>query len=373
MTTNVDLNKFDHLLKDDSDASAIVRETHLQNVNGKLCPIAPPTFAAARDEEKDKPSKRKNKSSDYCVSEGEATGEKNCVINTYGAEANRFEVLFKKPRYQKLVPQVTITYKEEKFNLLDTPHRVGDILVKCSTKVGAKAHEALEAFKGGDSTLLGKLFPTSLVHGFWDSRGNYARWGRTISSEIRGLGINVFDIGYSSSPLINWEEALNEAGIEKDQETASALGMDQISMISPKHGRVLAKEVVQSTLIDLVQIRNIGAKDEDTTLKLRRYILGLNLVLFTAVREYRLRVGCTLMLDQDKAENHKNRLAYFDRYEDFPLLHADAISFCAAAKEDFGTVEALEGQFDSKAMVTEYTKDKKSKNEKKVIASAESK
>jgi len=211
MTTNADLKKFDHLLQDDSDARAITRETHLQNVNGKLCPVAPPTFAAARDEDNEKSGKRnKNKSSDYCVSEGTATGDKNCIINTHGAEANRLEVIFKKSRYQKLVPQVSIEYKEDKFNLLDTPHRVGDILVKCSTVVGEKAKEALAAFKNGDFTLLGKFFPTSLVHGFWDSRGNLERWGRTISSEIRALSVNVSDSGYSSSPLINWEEALTD-------------------------------------------------------------------------------------------------------------------------------------------------------------------
>jgi len=364
MTTNADLKKFDHLLQDDSDARAITRETHLQNVNGKLCPVAPPTFAAARDEDNEKSGKRnKNKSSDYCVSEGTATGDKNCIINTHGAEANRLEVIFKKSRYQKLVPQVSIEYKEDKFNLLDTPHRVGDILVKCSTVVGEKAKEALAAFKNGDFTLLGKFFPTSLVHGFWDSRGNLERWGRTISSEIRALSVNVSDSGYSSSPLINWEEALTDAGIEKNQETASALGMDQISMISPKHGRVLAKEIVQNVMIDLAQIRSIGAKDEDTALKIRRYILGLDLVLFTSVREYRLRVGCSLMLDQDKEENHKSQLAYFDRYEDFPLSHADAIAFCAAAKEDFGAVDALEGKFDQKAMATEYNKKAKKDSE----------
>ncbi len=76
-------------------------------------------------------------------------GTKVATIDSVGAQANRMEPLFKaaangepENRLAALVPQVNITYGNDRtVSLLEVGHRLGDALVR-STKLGAKANQA---------------------------------------------------------------------------------------------------------------------------------------------------------------------------------------------------------------------------------------
>src|SRR5581483_7969131 len=105
------------------------------------------------------------------------------IIDTVGSQANRMEPLFKKSNgqdtsYSRLVPQIEIKAGNKIVNLLDAGHRAADAIARYS-ELGPKLREAFDTYReSGDATELGKLAPTSLVFGAWDSRDTQAKLPR---------------------------------------------------------------------------------------------------------------------------------------------------------------------------------------------------
>ncbi len=85
--------------------------------------------------------------------------------------------------------------------------------------------------------------------------------------------------------------------------------------------------------------------DEKKTLALRRYVLGLSLVAFTATASTYLRQGCNLVPDIDKPREftliHSN-----GSREALKLPHAEAVKFSLAAAQAFGVGEDREVTFE---------------------------
>src|SRR5579884_850326 len=98
-------------------------------------------------------------------------GTKVCTIDSVGSQANRMEPIFKRPPYSSLVPQIDITYGNERVvSILEAGHRLGDAIVR-SSELKDDARDAFKLFLGSnDASGLAKLAPTSLVFGVWDSR-----------------------------------------------------------------------------------------------------------------------------------------------------------------------------------------------------------
>jgi CRISPR-associated protein Csb1 len=91
----------------------------------------------------------------------------------------------------------------------------------------------------------------------------------------------------------------------------------------------------------LAALRHIRAgKDANRTLVLRRYVLGLSLVAFTAPAESYLRQGCTLVLNP-KPSNGQQPREFAEVYPDGRRLacnitHEAALQYATEAAEAFG-------------------------------------
>ena len=103
-----------------------------------------------------------------------------CTVDSPQSQANRTEVAFlEDERLRSLVPQgcANIPRQEGKKggeSLLRLPHRIADFRVRLSDK-REEAKAAISDFANGDALNLLKLMPTSIVFGFWDSRGEEAQ------------------------------------------------------------------------------------------------------------------------------------------------------------------------------------------------------
>jgi CRISPR-associated protein Csb1 len=116
---------------------------------------------------------------------------------------------------------------------------------------------------------------------------------------------------------------------------------------SGSHGGVIADGGIRrDATLGLAALRHLHAgKDANKTVALRRYILGLSLVAFTAPTECYLRQGCTLVLNPDKARECDE--VYPDgRRNPFSVTHDAALQFATAAAEAFGVGEGRTVPFD---------------------------
>jgi CRISPR-associated protein Csb1 len=118
-------------------------------------------------------------------------------------------------------------------------------------------------------------------------------------------------------------------------------------------------EIRRDASLNLVAIRALGAASQagDETLKLRRYILGLSLVSFTAPQESFLREGCQLVPDTDRVAEW--RLVQHDgRRDPFVLSHEEALAYAEAAAKAFGVSQDRRADFKSDAARRELAKSK---------------
>jgi CRISPR-associated protein Csb1 len=128
------------------------------------------------------------------------------------------------------------------------------------------------------------------------------------------------------------------------------------------HGGVRVRdsgEIRRDASLNLVAIRALGAAAQagDETLKLRRYILGLSLVSFTAPQESFLREGCQLVPDTDRVAEW--RLVQHDgRRDPFVLSHEEALAYAEAAAKAFVVSQDRRADFKSDAARRELAKSK---------------
>ena len=90
-------------------------------------------------------------------------GTRVATIDSVGSQANRMEPVFEEESYAALVPQVTITYGNDRsISILQAGHRLGDALVR-STALAEEANAAFSTFLDtGDAAAIARLAPTSL-------------------------------------------------------------------------------------------------------------------------------------------------------------------------------------------------------------------
>lgn len=259
-------------------------------------------------------------------------GTKVALIDSVGSQANRMEPIFKHEPYAKLVPQVEIEFyaKEyggekhfERRSLLDFAHRGADAVVYSCPKLAPHIVNAFRTLRQcGDAEPLCQLAPTSLVFGFWDSRGGSSeKRPRLVRSIIRAWNVQPL---YTAAQFNSVWKTLDESQQEELEEAARASktklsekGFADAPSIFRKTkaaqyldgspnpearvlGGVLASGPIQRDVtINLIALRAINGADEERTKSVRRYLLALTLISATAEIDLFLREGCHLRYTDD--------------------------------------------------------------------------
>lgn len=342
-----DLTQFDHYLSYDGPAALVIRE-HLMPVEGVDGVLFPATFAAGD-----------GFPGGYNI-DTDAKGNTVALIDSVGSQANRIEPIFMSAKYKQLVPQIAVTAGEKEISILEAGHRAGDALVRCSS-LQKELQDAFHQVLKGDATALAKVAPTSLVFGVWDSRDTQAKLPRVISSSIRAFNIRSLTRGAVYIPPVDYAELQ----VFSEEEKAKAEGDNKNPLAkrgfvhvpaSASHGGVIAEGGIRrDATLGLAALRLIHAgKNENQTLALRRYILGLSLVAFTHSSSCYLRQGCMLVLNPDQprefVEVHSD-----GKRTPCSITHEDAIQFATLAAQAFGVGESKTVPFDKERAKKDVT------------------
>ncbi len=338
------LKQYDEWLDDNSAIAAVVMHQWLVPVEGKDAVIFPPTYA--------KPERAKEEEDwlGYNIDHF-SDGTKVCQIDSVGAQANRLEPIFLRDKYSRLVPQVTIKAGDKEVNLLQAGHRAADAIVRFSSLSG-DLNEAFRALLDkGNAEPLAKIAPTSLVFGAWDSRATQAKLPRILRSVIRAFNVETLHRSAQYNPPVDYvaDGLLDAPESKKEKDSRSELGLRHAPAPWTHGGVQVRGEIRRDVTLNLAALRAVGAgpNNLDGTMKLRRYILGLTLVGFTAPQETFLREGCQLVPNKNKP-GEWNLVRHDGQDEPFQLTHAEALVFADEAARKFGVGKDRDGVFDTK-------------------------
>lgn len=357
------LTQFDTYLSDDGPAALVIRE-YLMPVEGPDGVLFPATFAAGD-----------GFPGGYNINTfgDEKEGRNVCLIDSVGSQANRIEPLFMRERYRHLVPQIVIKAGDREVNILEAGHRAGDALVRCSSLQDEIEAVFASSIKG-DASPLAKIAPTSLVFGVWNSRGqkgNQDKRPRLIASSIRAF--NVRHLTRSAVYVAPLDYSLLEIFSEEDKQKAEGDPKNPLSkrgfvnaLASGTHGGVIADGGIRrDATLGLAALCHLHAgNDADRTRTLRRYILGLSLVAFTAPTESYLRQGCTLVLDPDRPREFVEVFPDGNR-QPCGSTHDGALEFATAAAEAFGIGESRTVPFEKNRAKRDVKADETGKGKSK--------
>lgn len=261
-------------------------------VEGEGAVVFPPTYAEIQ----------KDKGPRYNIDDL-ADETKVATIDSVGSQANRMEPIFKHPPFDKLVPQIEITFgNKARVSLLEIGHRLGDASVRNSELKG-KVEDAFEAFRlQGNATAIGRLAPTSLVFGVWDSRGEGAKLPRIVQSVIRAWDAQQLTRSAQYIPPVDYAALgifCEEDKAKAEGNTKSPLaqrGFVHVPSGAAPGGIIARGGIFRDVTVNLIALRRLNAGREDGT-TLRRYILGLSLIAATEPQDGFLRQGCLLVPD----------------------------------------------------------------------------
>lgn len=332
-----DVKQYDKWLTTDDVAAIVIREP-LMSVEGDDGVIFPATYAAAED--------KREFPGGYNIDPPE--GAKNvCLVDSIGSQANRIEPLFAKPDYATLVPQIVIEAGDKSVNLLDAGHRAGDSIIRC-TPLQKMIQDAFISVLNGNARNMAKIAPTSLVFGVWDSRDTQAKLPRLIASTIRAFDVLRLTRSAQFNPAVDYIGLglLDDTSDKKLRTAFAERGFVHVPATG-SHGGVIAKGGIRRDVtFSLAALRLLSAGDSlDMTLDLRRYILGLSLIVLTAPAQTYLRQGCNLVPDIDDKRMVTVVNADGTRSE-LKIDHKDAIAFAMLAAEAFGVGESKTVRFD---------------------------
>jgi CRISPR-associated protein Csb1 len=379
------LEMYDGWLKDDSDVAAVVMRQWLVPVEGKDSVVFPPTYTLGDTDVGNRFNKGEPVPGVYKGQKGPmgynidwfADGTSVCLIDSVGSQANRMEPIFMRDRYKKLVPQVIVKVVldagAQTVNLLEAGHRAADAIVRFSD-LRQELEEAFKAVRAGDASKLAKIAPTSLVFGVWDSRGTQVKLSRIVRSVIRAFQVKPNHRSAQYIPPIDYVGlGVLEAPQGKEQQDAmSELGLSHAP--APwTHGGVLVEgEIRRDAALNFAALRALRAGADTDALPLRRYILGLSLVAFTAPQETFLREGCQLVPDPERKPQWWLMRHDGSREEEFTLSHEEALKYAEAAAEAFGVGPNREATFNPTAASDELGKSKQERKQARRGKSTES-
>jgi CRISPR-associated protein Csb1 len=331
----------------------------LEPSGGPEAVIFPPTYARRSGEH---PYAITNIRADLPAQEAAKQGlEANvCDLDSVGAQANRMEPAFKRAPLSSLVPQVFIRAGDMRVSLLDAGHRIADGAVRFSGFKDEITPAILALKDQTNADQLARIAPTSLLFGFWDSRDSQYKYPRVLSSTIRAANVAVLKRSAQFNPVFDPAELakLGKLGVSAAELTAdeaaepekkadanaknplSQQGLLAAPAVDTHGGVRVYGRIVRRTEINLVALRALavaagGAVDEEASLKLRRYLLGLALVAARAQAAYNLRQGC-LLVGADNTPPVAQLVFPSGKREEFPWDFQAAFDFATAAAKDFG-------------------------------------
>lgn len=318
----VKADAWDSVLNEDTGPAAIVIRERLRPAAGVGFPVAPPTFAGRGQGDSDYNYDGEDPRNWENVLKAKAEGRvaNRCTLDSIPSQANRMESMLK--RFEgRYIPKVTLTgSKHGAMSLLDVGHRVADAALWSSDGY-AEFQAALEAYVQGNALPLAKIAPTSLVFGYWDSRGTTGGKARRL---IRGeiFAENVVKLSKKSQYWASVDpeasedlkKALDEARAkakgDKEKDVGSQLGFRD-APASGLGGVIAHGDIVRLTILSLTGLRNLSAPapagdgneekakkdgEVDDTTKLRRYLFALMLASASTPRAgWDLREGCMLV------------------------------------------------------------------------------
>jgi len=369
-TVSLDLDQFDSWIDDESDVAALVLRQWLEPVDGKDGIIFPPTYA--------KPERTRDE--DWTGYNIDRIDERTsvCQIDSVGSQANRMEPIFLREGYRELVPSVVIRAEVKgemkEVNLLEAGHRAADAIVRFSSLAGDLRSAFMAIRSEGNAVPLARIAPTSLVFGAWDSRDTQVKLPRIVRSVIRAYGVRPLHRSAQYVPPLDYvEEGVLEAPTNKTQEDSmSELGLRHAPAVWTHGGVLVDGEIRREASLNLVALRALAAGPGEDPLPLRRYILGLALVAFTAPQETFLREGCQLVPATDLPPEWK--VVHHDgTREDFDLSHAVAKEYAKLASDAFEVGAARIAEFDAKAarQAVEQSKEERKKTRRQAAGGGE--
>ncbi len=319
---------------------ALTMRQKLLPAEGEAAVVFPPTYAGGG----------------YNIDE-QSDGTKVALIDSVGSQANRMEPIFKaapdgepESRYAALVPQVTITYGNDKsVSILEVGHRLGDALVR-SSELAEKAHRAFRTYlDSGDSTEIARLAPTSLVFGVWDSRETGAKLPRVVQSSIRAWNVDELTRSAQYTPPLDYSElgVFSEKDKEKqegDQKSNLAKrGFVHVPATGEHGGIVVHGDILRTVTVNLVALRRLRGGNGSI---LRRYILGLSLAAATAPLDGFFRQGCLLTPDPETLATWE-AVGRDGTRQAIDLEDKSVLSFAESAAAAFGIGPELTVAFDT--------------------------
>lgn len=341
-----DIEKFDRYLKHDGPVALVIRE-NLMPVEGTDGVLFPATYAGGD-----------NFPGGYNI-DGDLDGTNVCLIDSVGSQANRIEPIFAEGKYKELVPQVVVKIGEEKsVSIFEASHRAGDALVRCSS-LQQPLQDAFKKVLAGTAEPLARLAPTSLVFGVWDSRDTQAKLPRIVASTIRAFNVRKLTRSAQFNPSAEYvnDKLLDEPADKAAKDAYAERGFIHVPA-SGSHGGVIATGGIRrDATLGLAALRLLAVKgDEASTLKLRRYILGLSLVAFTHNPSGYLRQGCLLVKDPKKAaENEFVEVLPTGERKPCSITPDDALAYAIAAAEEFGVTQVEPVPFDKERAKRDVT------------------
>ena len=370
MKTTTDLTQYDHYLKTEdwlkqrNQPVSFTLIEILEPAGGKESIIFPPTYAFKDDAAKRRGSHpypisnllKTSEGGDTEIFSAEAASQKGieantCDLDTVAAQSNRTEPIFSMKPLDSLVPQVVIKADTSRVNLLEIGHRIADGAARFSGDFGEKAANAIaELANKGNAGGIAKLAPTSLIFGFWDSRPGCSQFKvpRILSSTIRATNVAVVKRSAQYDPPFDVGELAKLGGLgatpddSKEVDEKNPLSQQGLQSVpaTDTHGgvRVFGK-IVRRTEVNLVALRALyvrtgEAVDEDESLKMRRYLLGLALVAAQSQAGYNLRQGC-LLVNCETSKPEANVVFPNGKREPFSWVFEDSLAFAEAAAKDF--------------------------------------
>lgn len=328
MQIEVNANAWDAVLNDEKGPAAIVIRECLRPAAGLGFPVTPPTFAPKGEYHYDGEDPTQWASVLKAVAEGRIVNR--CTLDSIPSQANRMESGLK--RFEgRYIPKVTLTgTKCGSMSLLDIGHRVADAAL-WSADGYDDFQNGLEAYVRGNALSLAKAAPTSLVFGYWDSRGTTgAKARRLIRGEI--FAENVVKLTRRSQYWASVDpeasedlrsalaEAKAKAKGNDEKNVASQLGfLDAFPSTPPGGGVIVHGDIVRLTILSLTGLRNLKAPAEnpaengakangrgdsvDDTTKMHRYLFALMLAsASTPHGGWDLREGCMLVQRRSKTK-----------------------------------------------------------------------
>lgn len=230
-----------------------------------------------------------------------------CAIDSPQSQANRMEPAFiEDEELRPLVPQATATIPKRgngTESVLALPHRVADFRVKLSNHA-KNVGDAIKEFANGNALPLLQTFPTSILFGFWDSRGQGTKHARILLSRIDAHNV-VPCRRHSQYTGPYSEDEFREVILDHGRETIKLSESGFTQAPGQSLGGVLLDELVGKierisvlSLSDIARVNCGNPHDLVKTNAARRYLFALAALAEGYERSkgsHRLRSGCELV------------------------------------------------------------------------------